>query len=132
MEGKTRERKAKGNEGKPSFDMHEDVGGVLATAVGDSGGEKPATAIGTENNIQENGPEDVRTAQESRSDVAASVQYRFQVQEEIIDHLHRSSPEDAAEVQQLFQQFNRNTLDLGLASLRLLRVRQALQSLKRR
>lgn len=132
VEEKIRERKPEGNQGKASVDMHEDVDGVLATAVGDSGGETTATAVGTEDNIQENGPEDGRTAQEGGGDVAASVQYRFQVQEAIVDRLHRSSPEDAAEVQQLFQRFNRNTLDLGIASIRLLRVRQALQNLQRR
>jgi len=132
VEEKIRERKPEGNQGKASVDMHEDVDGVLATAVGDSGGETTATAVGTEDNIQENGPGDGRTAQEGGGDVTASVQYRFQVQEAIIDLLHRSSPEDAAEVQQLFQRFNRNTVELGIASLRLLRVRQALQNLQRR
>jgi hypothetical protein len=132
VEEKIRERKPEGNQGKASVDMHEDVDGILATAVGDSGGETTATAVGTEDNIQENGPEDGRTAQEGGGDVAASVQYRYQVQQAIIDHLHRSSPEDAAEVQRLFQQFNRSTLNLGIESLRLLQVGQALQKLKRR
>lgn len=132
VEEKICERKPEGNQGKPSFNVYEDVGGIPATAVGDSGGETTATAVGTENNIRENGPEDGRTAQEGGGDAAASVQYRFQVQEAIIDRLQRSSPESAAEVQQLFQQFNRNTLELGIASLRLLQVKQALQNLKRR
>lgn len=106
--------------------------GAPATAVGDGGGEATVEAVGTEVGIQDGGPEEGRTAQDGGGDGVTSIQYRFQVQQAIVNRLYLFSPEDAADVQQLFRQYNRSTLDLAKASVRLLRANQALENLKRR